>query len=163
VILVATDGSDQALACMRAALDLAARANDQILVVAAWQELPAMLGFPTGIEQARACARDAAATTAAVAEELGLEPQVSIRHGSPGREICAAAREHHTRLIVIGAGRLGTVAGAPLGSVSHYVVRHAPCLVLVFRARTDAIEATDGTSRSPAAGAVRTSRRKETT
>jgi nucleotide-binding universal stress UspA family protein len=159
VILVATDGSDQALACMRTALDLAAHANDQILVVAAWQELHATLGFPTGIDDARAWACAAAATTAALAEEVGLAPEISVRHGTPGSEICAAAQEYVTRMIVIGAGRLGTVAGPPLGSVSNYVVRHAPCPVLVFRSCADGIE----TSGSATASAIRTSRRKETT
>ena len=163
VILVATDGSDQAFACMRTALDLAAHANDQILVVAAWEELHVTLGFPASIAEVRACARDAAAATAALAEEVGLEPEVAVRHGSPGKEICAAAREYQARMIVIGAGRLGTVAGAPLGSVSHYVVRHAPCPVLVFRSTPDGSETKAGTRPSVRAGAVKTSRRKETT
>jgi nucleotide-binding universal stress UspA family protein len=163
VILVATDGSDQALACMRAALDLAAHANDQILIVAAWQELHATPGSPPGIDGALASAHDAAATTATLAEEVGLAPEVSVRHGSPGREICAAAREYGTRMIVIGAGRLGTVAGAPLGSVSHYVVHHAPCPVLVFRSSAGEVETAAETRRLATAGAVPTSTRKETT
>jgi nucleotide-binding universal stress UspA family protein len=133
MILVATDGSCEALAAMRTALELAAHGGDRLAVVSCWQELHATLGFPVDVEIERDWARDGANKTSALAEEVGLEPEVSIRHGSPGREICAAAREVDARLIVMGCSGLGTVAGALLGSVSAYVLQHASCSVLVVR------------------------------
>ena len=133
VILVATDGSGQALAAMRTALELAAHGGDRVAVVSCWQELHATLGFPVDVEIERDWAGDAAKKTSALAEEVGLEPEGSIRHGSPGREICAAAREVDARLIVMGCSGLGPVAGTLLGSVSAYVLQRAPCSVLVVR------------------------------
>jgi nucleotide-binding universal stress UspA family protein len=134
MILVATDGSDQSLAAMRTALDLATHGGDELVVVAVWRELHAALGIPVGQETERGWARQVAAETAAIAKETGLEPQVSIRHGRAGEEICDAAREHGARLIVMGSRGLGRVERALLGSVSAYVLQHAPCPVLVLRA-----------------------------
>ena len=143
MIVVATDGSDQALAAMRIALEVAAHGGDEILVTAVWTELRATLGFPVGVDTDRAWAEEAAAATAALAEQVGLEPATSIRQGAPGREICAAARDHDARLIVIGSRGFGALTGAMLGSVSGYVLRHAPCPVLVVRAAGDGMKSRD--------------------
>jgi nucleotide-binding universal stress UspA family protein len=55
--------------------------------------------------------------------------------GSPASEIVKAAKEWQADLIVIGShGRRG-VTRALVGSVAEGIVRHAPCPVLVVRAR----------------------------
>ena len=141
MILVATDGSCQALAAMRTALELAAHGGDRVAVVSCWQELHPTLGFPVDVEIERDWARCAAKKTSALAHEVGLEPEVSIRHGSrPGREICAAAREVDAWLIVMGCSGLSPVGGPLLGSVSAYVLQHAPCSVLVVRTDKDRMD-----------------------
>jgi nucleotide-binding universal stress UspA family protein len=140
VILVATDGSDHALAAMREALELAARTGDELLVVTVWQELHAALGIPVSVEPEREAARERAARAVVLAEDVGLEPEVSIRHGRPGEQICSVARERDVRMIVVGSRGAGPVAGALLGSVSTYLIRHAPCPVLVVRTAADRIE-----------------------
>ena len=54
--------------------------------------------------------------------------------GSPARTICKLAKEHDCDLIVIGRrGRTG-LAEMLLGSVSNYVLHHAPCSVLTIHA-----------------------------
>jgi nucleotide-binding universal stress UspA family protein len=134
VIVVAADGSEQSLAAMRIALDLAARGNDQIVVVTVWRELHATLGIGVGAETEREWAEEAAAAAAALAEKVGLDPAIVVRHGMPGKEICSVARELEARMVVIGSQGAGRLAAALLGSVSAYVIRHAPCPVLVVRA-----------------------------
>jgi len=55
--------------------------------------------------------------------------------GSPGSEIVKAAKEWQADLIVIGShGRRG-ITRALVGSVAEAIMRHAPCPVLVVRAK----------------------------
>jgi nucleotide-binding universal stress UspA family protein len=55
--------------------------------------------------------------------------------GSPATEIVKAAKEWQADVIVIGShGRRGLVRTL-LGSVAEHVMRHAPCPVLVVRAK----------------------------
>ena len=55
--------------------------------------------------------------------------------GDAGATICAVAEREEAEVIVVGShgrGLLGRIVH--LGSVSEYVLRHAPCPVLVVRA-----------------------------
>lgn len=57
--------------------------------------------------------------------------------GSPARTICKLAKEHNIDLIVIGRrGRTG-ISEMFLGSVSNYVLHHAPCSVLTIQKSED--------------------------
>ena len=67
-----------------------------------------------------------------LATSLGLgEIRTEILHGSPGPAVCDFAAEVSARLIVLGTRGRGGFKRALLGSVSDYVVRNAPCSVLV--------------------------------
>ena len=59
----------------------------------------------------------------------------SIVVGQPAAEIVAAAEERRTDLLVVGARGLGLLGRLVLGSVSDRVVHHAPCPVLVVKAK----------------------------
>lgn len=53
-------------------------------------------------------------------------------YGRPGSTICQAAKEVHADLIVVGShGRKG-FSEMILGSVSNYIMHHAPCSVMVI-------------------------------
>lgn len=58
-----------------------------------------------------------------------------ILAGGPATEIVNAAKEWPADLIVIGSHGRGGVQRALLGSVAEGVMRHAPCPVLVVRAK----------------------------
>lgn len=81
---------------------------------------------------------EATAEAHAVAERaaaaLGLEgAPIHVAGGDPGEAICRLASELSARAIVMGSrGRSGW-RRAVLGSVSDYVVRNAPCAVIVSR------------------------------
>lgn len=63
----------------------------------------------------------------------GVSAEFGCRVGEAGDQLCETAREWEADLIVVGRrGRKGW-AEAFLGSVSNYVVHHAPCSVLVIQ------------------------------
>lgn len=58
-----------------------------------------------------------------------------VQIGSPQTEIANAAKDWPADLVVIGSHGRGGVRRALLGSVAESVMRHAPCPVLVVRAK----------------------------
>jgi len=56
-----------------------------------------------------------------------------VVHGEPGTAICDAASDIDADLVVVGAHGKGVIRRVFLGSTSEYVVRNAPCPVLVVR------------------------------
>lgn len=65
-----------------------------------------------------------------------VKTDVLVEHGSPGERICATAAEHAIELIILGSHERGAFGRFVHGSVSDYVVHHAPCPVLVVRHTT---------------------------
>ncbi len=66
-------------------------------------------------------------------KKSGWDVRVLIREGSAAEEIIKAAKELNTDLIVVGSRGLGVVSSFLLGSVSHKVIKYAPCSVLLVR------------------------------
>ena len=63
----------------------------------------------------------------------GISAEAIHRLGDPGPEICEVARQWRVNLIVMGRrGRQG-LTEMVLGSVSNYVIHHAPCSVLIVQ------------------------------
>jgi nucleotide-binding universal stress UspA family protein len=78
-----------------------------------------------GLDVLRSLAREAA--------DAGVSAEFQQISGSPSRVICQVAREWQASLIVIGhRGRSG-LSEIFLGSVSNYVMHHAPCSVLMVQ------------------------------
>ena len=133
LIVVGVDGS----ACATRALEFAARQAAQdgwpLLVVTAYHEMPAEGGSVVvgGLvhESAEAVVADAVRR----AEEL--EPTVVVR----GETMLDAAGPALARLskgasaLVVGTRGHSEIAGVFLGSVSQYVLHHAPCNTVVVR------------------------------
>ena len=69
------------------------------------------------------------------AKQEGIEAEYQQITGSPGKTICKVALNSKIDLIVIGhRGRTG-LSEMFLGSVSNYVLHHAPCSVLMVQTR----------------------------
>ena len=63
----------------------------------------------------------------------GVPAEITHEVGEPGAQICELARAWQADLIIVGRrGRTG-LEEILLGSVSNYVVHHAPCSVLVIQ------------------------------
>jgi nucleotide-binding universal stress UspA family protein len=67
------------------------------------------------------------------AKDAGVSAEANQISGSPGRRICKFAKTWKADLIVVGhRGRTG-LSEIILGSVSNYVLHHAPCSVLIVQ------------------------------
>ncbi len=67
-------------------------------------------------------------------EAAGVETSYEQPYGRPGPAICEVARTHKADLIVIGSRNHTTLRELVLGSVSNYVIHHAPCSVTIVHA-----------------------------
>jgi nucleotide-binding universal stress UspA family protein len=87
--------------------------------------------------------------SAAQLQDAGITVEFSQTAGDPGRVICDLAQNWSADVIMVGhRGRTG-LSEFLLGSVSNYVMHHAPCSVLVVNSPRPA--ATDTPSATPAA------------
>lgn len=144
-VLIATDGSDLAIAAAQRGLRLLARdVRVTLLHVVAFSELrSAILGGDSGMagsvdtpeqaaaqdEQRLAEADSVLTRTATTLGITGAELRVEI--GDPATVICDTAAELGAAVIVMGTHGRGAVGQMFLGSVSQHVVRSAPCPVLL--------------------------------
>ena len=147
-LIVATDGSDLAFQAALAGVSLA-RPADTVLVVSAvdlvapGEDATGHAGPTITYEVAEASNREAEAqgqaAVAAIADALrglGYAPeQVETRlvEGGPGPALCRLADEVDASALIVGSRGRGGLRRALLGSVSDYVVRNAPCSVIVSR------------------------------
>jgi nucleotide-binding universal stress UspA family protein len=67
--------------------------------------------------------------------EAGIASTFLVWTGDPGESIVAAAEAEAADLVIVGSHGRGRLGRLLLGSISDYVARHAPCPVLVVRAR----------------------------
>ncbi|MEM8804966.1 MAG: universal stress protein [Cyanobacteria bacterium P01_G01_bin.38] len=164
-ILVALDQGDTCAALFEKALDLAKTtgsdlmllsvlvpADDSSLTMPAYSGLGYYsMGFDDSIwdvyqeryreQESRGLNRLRSFTQQATEADIRTEfTQVA---GSPGRAICQLAKTWQADLVMVGShGRTG-LSEALLGSVSNYVMHHAPCSVLVVHEPTPAEEVSE--------------------
>jgi nucleotide-binding universal stress UspA family protein len=67
------------------------------------------------------------------ATDLGINTDYKQVYGNPARRICQIARQWNANLIVIGRRGRSGLSEILLGSVSNYVLHHAPCSVLIVQ------------------------------
>jgi len=144
-VLLCADGSDEALDALATGLALLGRGDGYVLVTVADAPDPDVLSgtghagaeltaeeFDLAVGRAHQSARHVLAEAEA---RLGLgEIEVRVLGGEPAAAICELAAELGARAVVLGTRGRGGLTRALLGSVSDYVVRHAPCTVVVTRA-----------------------------
>lgn len=139
-ILCAVDFSDVSRTAFAAALEEAERRGATLTLLHVYR-MP-IYGYTEGIVVpdflevlAKQAGETLSAWKASVAKERDIPIEAMLRSGAPWDEICKTARDGAFDLVVVGShGRTG-LAHALLGSVAEKVVRHAPCPVLVWRAR----------------------------
>jgi len=141
-ILLATDGSDDALRACEVVAQLPGGASAEIVLVHVTVPLPEPeVPFPTVFseEDLRMTAQIEREHEARAAERLqacraalpaALPVTTDPRVGSPEREILAAAAAHRPDLVVLGARGIDE---GPAGLVSQRVARDASCPVLLVR------------------------------
>lgn len=64
---------------------------------------------------------------------LPIKSNVELLDGNPGKTISAYAKDKQIDLIIMGSRGLGGIKEVFLGSVSHEVLKHAHCPVLIIK------------------------------
>ncbi len=137
-ILLATDGSDDAVLAARAAADLARKTGCELYVVHVWHaEFPKAYAVTMPGTRSRWCEQQAARLLAEQAEHIegagGKVKEAHLRRGRATDEIVGLANELNAGLVVMGSRGLGTVKRLVVGSVSEAVVHDVSRPVLLLR------------------------------
>jgi nucleotide-binding universal stress UspA family protein len=148
--VVATDGSDLAIEAASAGLALLGTHDKVLLVSVADVVDPSLAEDATGHagasmtyaevdaqhREARTDAEAALEATATALRDRGVLPDDAeslVAEGEAGPALCTFAGTVGASVIVVGSRGRGGIKRALLGSVSDFVVRNAPCPVLVAR------------------------------
>jgi nucleotide-binding universal stress UspA family protein len=144
-VLLATDGSKEAQLAATAAADLAKRTGSELHLVyvghmpPAYYESPGTWALDPDLRGRMAERVEEEARTRLdeqvqrVRDAGGEVAGAHAKLGRPDAEIVGLAEELGAGLIVLGSRGLGPLRSALMGSVSHSVVQHAHCPVLVVR------------------------------
>jgi nucleotide-binding universal stress UspA family protein len=133
-VLVATDGSKDALLATRAALDLCAKTGAELHLVHVWRTVPSPHFEPYIRKQLELEASELLDEQTQTVEAMGgVVAGSHLREGQRSGEILDLTEELGAGLVVIGTRGHGPVRRLLLGSVSEGVVYHASCPVLVMR------------------------------
>ena len=153
-LLAATDGSIEADAAVRAIARRSWPEKTEVQLISAVQTLvpagaasleantfmqePAYTVICEVDDRERARLRNVAAASADALRRAGLIANWNVVDGDPRDMILAEAELSNADAIFVGARGLGRMERLLLGSVSSYVLTHAPCTVEVVRAAPDA-------------------------
>jgi nucleotide-binding universal stress UspA family protein len=66
-------------------------------------------------------------------EKIGVQASIQLLRGHPGMKIVQYAKDEGFDLIVMGNRGLSGISRFVMGSVSHYVVDHAQCPVIIVK------------------------------
>lgn len=142
-IVIAADGSEDAVAATRLGVELAEHQGSEIILVHAAAMPPIMPGLadppPSVTEYIDKAAKQAIAVSEKVVTDHGLECESVIRGDAPVADVILdVAEERDADLIVVGHRGLGAVGRIFVGSVSNRIVHESSCPVLVAAApKTD--------------------------
>lgn len=142
IALLCTDGSDAAIAALRASLPLL-RPVDRTIVVTVESPVDVEADTGTGfvLGPSSSGSSDQVVTSGDIHAKRMLDRTVAaldIGHvelmaivGEPGAAICELAASLPASVVVIGTSGHGGLRRAVMGSTSDHVIRHAVCPVLV--------------------------------
>ncbi len=141
-IILCVDGSEESVDAIRAGLALLGP-DPRVLIVTVIEAGDVSLvtggGHAGGVmsgeefdEMERALDLAGAELVQHAADEIAIAgAEVRVVRGDPGRALCELATQLPARGIVMGTRGRGAIKRALLGSVSDYVVRNAPCPVII--------------------------------
>lgn len=142
-VLVGMDGSELARHAASTALGLLGDDVELTAVTVVAPPPPHVLGAgvvpvtplpeATSEQATTALLRNAEAELVRAVGPLGVNARTQVLLGDAGAGLCRLAGDDHYDVVVIGSHGSGFLKRVLLGSVSNYVLHHAPCPVLVVR------------------------------
>jgi nucleotide-binding universal stress UspA family protein len=135
-IVVGVDGSEPSKDALRWAKAQADATGDDLVVVSAWSypiaAYPTLAGYVPLGDLTDLEGETRAAIETVIKETLGDAPvTLLVVEGHPANAIIDAGKG--ASMVVVGCRGHGGFVGALVGSVSHHVVAHATCPVVVIR------------------------------
>ena len=133
-ILIAADGSENSLMATQQAADIASLLEGvkvELVSVIAIDVYSDMVYDP--IEAHGEAQREIIKEASDILTDAEVSHEVVLLHGRPADEIIRYAEELGADLLVMGSRGLGALREFALGSVSHKVLTHAKCPVLVVK------------------------------
>ena len=141
-ILLATDGSEEAILAARTAVDLAEKTDSELHVVHVAYLLPmsselsyvASRVYEKAHEEAKREAQKLLDEQVRMIQEGGgTVADAHLRTGRPDEEVIRLSEELEVGLVAVGSRGLSSIKRVLMGSLSNSVVRNAHCAVLVIR------------------------------
>jgi nucleotide-binding universal stress UspA family protein len=135
-IAVAYDGRREARAALEAVVPTAVRLKAKLLLLGAIEPdtVPAiaLIGAVTDLDERLREEMQARLDEGAALLPANVEVETQVVPGVGGPAIVVACRQHGADLLVSGSRGYGPVRSVMLGSMSRYLVDHAPCPVVVM-------------------------------
>jgi nucleotide-binding universal stress UspA family protein len=145
-ILVATDGSEFSRAAIEKCCQMLSLENASIKIISVAETVAPLATEPFAIsaeyiQEMRTAvveqSEDFVADARKVIEErtggANVELTTGVLSGNPARAVVEEAQNWGADLIVVGSHGYGFWGRIVIGSVSHAVINHAPCSVLIVR------------------------------
>lgn len=135
-ILLASDGSDNAVRAAKEAVKIASCWKDSIIDVVYVVDLEKVrtdVLHARSIEELELERRKKNSKVIQYLNEAKVNYKTTILRGNPGPEIVKYANEQQVDLVVIGSRGLNTLQEMVLGSVSHKVMKRVNCPALVVK------------------------------
>lgn len=133
-ILLATDGSEDAVRATEAASDLAGKSGSELHVVHVWHDVPSPYRRDFVRRGLRRQGQEILDEQVQKIESAGgTVAQAHCREGRTSEEVIELSEELEVGLLIVGSRGLGTVQRILLGSHSEEIVHHAHVPVLVVR------------------------------
>ena len=133
-ILLATDGSEDAVQATEAASDLAGKSGSELHVVHVWHDVPGPYRHAFVKRELRRQGQEILDQQVQNIEGAGVTvAQAHLRAGRTSDEVIKLSEELGVGLLVVGSRGMGTVRRILIGSHSEEIVHHAHVPVLVVR------------------------------
>ncbi|KGR89422.1 universal stress protein [Lysinibacillus sp. OL1_EC] len=135
-ILLAADGSTNAVRAAKEAVKIAGLSNESIIDVVYVADFEKAKSDVLHATSAEALMIERRKKIQNIEQELinsNVSYKVTILHGTPGPEIIKYANEKQVDLVVIGSRGLNGLQEMVIGSVSHKVMKRVHCPALIVK------------------------------
>ncbi|GAB6988589.1 universal stress protein [Paenibacillus pini] len=136
-ILVPIDGSVHAERALNEAITLCQNSKTKIqLAILHVNPTIAMNEPPVGVDLEEYVQEEDQEVVVEAKSRLlttGIDYTSTSKNGDPAKVICGQAQEMNADLIIMGSRGLGLMSEMFIGSVSHSVVQHAHCPVMIVK------------------------------